>query len=343
MKAEDSYSPPPVTPNFLASSEADDDLPDTASDESGAVDPLSDERDDDDEDEDDQEARESAVQEMLEWFGERYEDPVHRTPYESAEGGYIWIWGGPYDATEELESKFGGEYPEEWIQQAVEVLEQDCTEWAPVPSEDDYDRSLFAVVEANSDPIGTLERGLASATALLDTATLLDAGVRQALQRLLFANVITTLETFLSDTFINSILQDPKLIQQLLDSSPEFKKENVPLREVLREAAAIQERVKRYLLDIVWHNVGKVQALYRDVLNVKFGHEIGIVGAAIPTRHDIVHRNGRTKEGQEVSISGADVVRLRDAVLALARDIASQTPSSSPRAEGVATSEDFPF
>ena len=35
------------------------------------------------------------VELMKEWFYENYEDPANRTPYESAEGGYIWIWGGP--------------------------------------------------------------------------------------------------------------------------------------------------------------------------------------------------------------------------------------------------------
>ena len=37
---------------------------------------------------------------MIEWFNQNFEDPAERTPYESAEGGYQWIWGGPYDARE---------------------------------------------------------------------------------------------------------------------------------------------------------------------------------------------------------------------------------------------------
>ena len=39
---------------------------------------------------------------MRKWFFEHFEDPAHRTPYESREGGYQWIWGGPYDARERL-------------------------------------------------------------------------------------------------------------------------------------------------------------------------------------------------------------------------------------------------
>jgi hypothetical protein len=43
---------------------------------------------------------------MEAWFRSRFEDPAQRTPYDSGEGGYIWIWGGPYDAREELNQEF---------------------------------------------------------------------------------------------------------------------------------------------------------------------------------------------------------------------------------------------
>ena len=45
---------------------------------------------------------------MREWFINNYEDPVECLPYDSEEGGYIYIWGGPYDPFEELESEFSG-------------------------------------------------------------------------------------------------------------------------------------------------------------------------------------------------------------------------------------------
>ena len=53
---------------------------------------------------------------MSEWFLANYEDPAHSLPYESREGGYIWIDGGPYDPHEELHAKFGEIVPEEVIE-----------------------------------------------------------------------------------------------------------------------------------------------------------------------------------------------------------------------------------
>jgi hypothetical protein len=80
------------------------------------------------------------IEKMVEWFYQNFEDPVNRTPYESAEGGYQYIWGGPYDANDEIGSKFGGLVPDEWIEQAVNEVQKDgIYDWAPVHRDDDYD------------------------------------------------------------------------------------------------------------------------------------------------------------------------------------------------------------
>jgi len=75
-----------------------------------------------------------AVEAMVEWFRDNFEDPAEETPYEGAEGGYIYIWGGPYDAREELEDAFP-EADEEAIRLAVdEVQSGGLFDWAPAGS-----------------------------------------------------------------------------------------------------------------------------------------------------------------------------------------------------------------
>lgn len=80
------------------------------------------------------------VEVMVQWFHENYEDPAVRTPYESAEGGYQWIWGGPHDAREEISDQFADLVDEDDIEAAVQEIEEDgLVEWAPKESPDDYD------------------------------------------------------------------------------------------------------------------------------------------------------------------------------------------------------------
>jgi hypothetical protein len=44
---------------------------------------------------------------MRHWFHQNFEDPANETPCNSREGGYLYIWGGPYSAHEQLFDEFG--------------------------------------------------------------------------------------------------------------------------------------------------------------------------------------------------------------------------------------------
>ncbi|WP_339746370.1 hypothetical protein [uncultured Maricaulis sp.] len=84
------------------------------------------------------EERQDRVDEMVQWFGEHFEDPAEHTSYISREGGYQWVLGGPYDARSELADNFPDE-DEEVINLATAELEAGgITEWASILSEEDY-------------------------------------------------------------------------------------------------------------------------------------------------------------------------------------------------------------
>lgn len=85
-------------------------------------------------------SRARKVEAMIRWFHENYEDPAVRTPYESREGGYQWIWGGPYDAREEIGDEFSDVADESVIEQAVDDVTRDGFDWAPKERREDYDQ-----------------------------------------------------------------------------------------------------------------------------------------------------------------------------------------------------------
>lgn len=86
----------------------------------------------------DDDDRQSRIDTLVEWFFERYEDPALRLPHVSAEGGYQWIHGGPYDARDVLSDNFSDE-PEDILEAAIDQIETDGTDWSPVPGPEDYD------------------------------------------------------------------------------------------------------------------------------------------------------------------------------------------------------------
>lgn len=262
-------------------------------------------------------ARDEQLELLERWFRSRYEDPAQRTPYEGREGGYIYIWGGPYDAREEL-SNFDEVVPDDVIDELVDTLEQECHVWAPTEREGDYDESLFDAVSSNTRSFQTLCAATEQLRALLKVPT--PALELAHYLRLLHANAISILETYLADTATNRILADAETLQRYLDWDKHFAERKVSYRDVIREAAKAKAAARDELLDLVWHNLPKAKELYAKVFGVDIG-PIDELGRAVALRHDIVHRNGRTKGGDEVSVSEQSIMRVVIDVEQLARRV----------------------
>jgi hypothetical protein len=252
--------------------------------------------------------RETQLEVAENWFRQNFEDPAERTPYETAEGGYIWIWGGPYDAREELEAEFSGVVPDDVIDEIVDKLEDEGYEWAPRSSAEDYDNYLV-------DDIGRITEYYHNfAGAILDIEKLLktevDSSVSTVFYRMLFVNAITALETYLSDALINTVVNVPKIMRRFIEASPEFRSEKIALSEVFSAVEKIEQKARSYLIDVVWHHLDRVKSMYRDTLGIAFPEEMGTLFKAILVRHDIVHRNGKTKSGEELIVTRAQITDL---------------------------------
>jgi hypothetical protein len=109
----------------------------------------------------------------------------------------------------------------------------------------------------------------------------------------LFVNVITAVETYLSDLFISAVSKDKALLRRFIESTPEFKTEKVTLSEIFKTVEEIEKRARSYLLDVVWHHLNRVKPMFKDTLGLAFPKDMGDLFKAILIRHDLVHRNGR--------------------------------------------------
>lgn len=100
---------------------------------------------------------EEKSQAMADWFFENFEDPANHLPYDSREGGYQWIWGGPYDAREEVSDAFHHQATQEELDEAADIVESDGTaDWTvnqqrlveePDDDEIDFDQLRSEVME----------------------------------------------------------------------------------------------------------------------------------------------------------------------------------------------------
>ena len=249
--------------------------------------------------------REDQLDVMRQWFYERYEDPVHSCPHISSEGGYQYVYGGPYDAREELEQTFSAIVDEDVIEELAHELDKECGGWSGISDLDDY------VFRSSAE---SLRQDEAFWQSSLNIERLLEAKVEpaehQCMLRLLYANVITALETYLSDKFISSVNADEKLLRRFVETTPEFEKRKLTLSEVFNAHESIKNEVKTHLLEVVWHRLDKVEPMFRDTLGIGFPPEMGELHKALIVRHDCVHRNGRTKDGEEHVLSESAIREL---------------------------------
>jgi hypothetical protein len=119
----------------------------------------------------------ALIEAVKSWFLSNFEDPVHNTPYSGREGGYQYIWGGPYDAREEIEGYFGSSLTQEVIDRVVEDLEADALDWAP------NDRRIYDEEESLDDESGSdtdyarLQRALTGLDEVLNQVDAVSASI----------------------------------------------------------------------------------------------------------------------------------------------------------------------
>ena len=107
--------------------------------------------------------REAAVQAMVEWFRKYYADPTSILPTESGGEGFQYIYGGPFEARDVLEQKFGdpGTYSDEDIEAAAVEIEKDgVIDWSPVPPLDGAAASLHDTATRMFDNLSDKEKAL---------------------------------------------------------------------------------------------------------------------------------------------------------------------------------------
>jgi 5-methylcytosine-specific restriction endonuclease McrA len=130
--------------------------------------------------------------------------------------------------------------------------------------------------------------------------------IEKYLKNMLYSNAVTCLETFLADAFNSTLKSDKKFLRNFVEGFKDFNEDKFSLREVFQKYDTIENRVTEALFDMMWHNLAKVSGIYRDTFGIIFPPASTIFKAII-IRHDLVHRNGKSKTGKFHSIQNSDI------------------------------------
>lgn len=293
------------------------------------------------------EDEETQLEEMRNWFFANFQDPVEETPYDSAEGGYIYLYGGPYHADEVLREKFEGKVSDEVLEKLIQEIGNISWEWEGRPKAEDYDDYAWDTIARSSEQLERYNASVANIRKLV--AAKIDPAEEQFFLRMLFASVVTVLETYLSDRFVSSMRENPKALKKFVETLPRFRDEGFKLNQIFEKWKGLEHRVRTILLgEIVWHRLISIRSMFKDTFDVDFPEltDLADLLRGIDIRHDLIHRSGRTKDGVEHMITPEAIEKLIVNADALVTRIEAQNDklgTSEPKPEEPPSPDDIAF
>lgn len=202
----------------------------------------------------------------------------------------------------------------------INDVEDETIEIEEIPDELDeyYEEQIDAIIHSLNF-ITQFKTEVSNLTSLNNIE--LDKGeLQETLQRQLFSGAITCLEDYLSTTLIQQVLNNDENFKNFTRTFKNIQNRKFTLSELYEKLDNIRDIVKKELVDVIYHDLPKVKGMYEDTLKIDFP-DIEELMKIIKSRHDMVHRNGKNKEGEKIEISKEVVQNAIDEVEKFVTDI----------------------
>lgn len=150
-------------------------------------------------------------------------------------------------------------------------------------------------------------------TDILDEIETLSEPTREYLYRQLYAGAITSMEAFLSSTLLKVILSSDENKRKFVEKYLPYRDEQITFANIFEQMENLDIKIQETLRGLMYHNLGKIKPIYKEVLDIDLG-DIREIMKAVQIRHDIVHRSGKDKDGNLHHIKKEDVFALVEKV-----------------------------
>jgi hypothetical protein len=260
---------------------------------------------------------------MREWFRAHYCDPAYETPYNSKEGGYLFIYGGPYNPADVLPERFSEIVDDDAIQEIIDEMHNEVGEqWAPIqygpPDDFEYDERFELRLLTRDEPLTKLKERLQHAQLVLSLEG--DEAAKTLALKLVFGATVAALEAFLWETVGYCVEHEEKALSNIVTQIPALRDQPMKLGDIFTQHEGLKEHVKGYLQNLVWHRWDKVVPLFKLGLGVQ-PPSFKPFEDALVKRHDIVHRSGHDKEGNPISVTTREIKELCEKIEAFATEL----------------------
>jgi len=143
---------------------------------------------------------------------------------------------------------------------------------------------------------------------------------------MLYSSTITSLETYLYDALRYKLDNEQYYLEKFVKNFNDYQKEKIKICDIYDEYSNLELKVKKSLTDLIYHRLGSVKKIYKNVFDISF-LDIGALIKSVSIRHDLVHRNGKTNDGNYHNITKDEVLCLCLKVSSFVENIENQFQS----------------
>lgn len=147
--------------------------------------------------------------------------------------------------------------------------------------------------------------------------------LKQHYYNMLYSSAITNLETYLADALKYNLSKNEEYLIKFVESFQDFKNIKCDFNDIFNLCNSINNKVDDGLGTLLYHNLPKIQGIYKATFSISF-LQIDDLMKAIFIRHDLVHRNGKKKDGATHQITKDMVIDLCNKVDKFVKSIENQ-------------------
>lgn len=199
------------------------------------------------------------------------------------------------------------------------------------PDDDHEDWEKF---ELPDNPHDVLQRALASIEKLVRlhqerSDTFDGPEITRLLRRMAHAQIVASMEAYLADTLIKAA-ELPEVQGRLAAKAPVLRDIKLTLADMLAAPDRVASTIRAHLRQLTYHNLEQINPYFDVGMSVTvFGDKerTSRLHRAVTSRHDIVHRNGKDKDGNLLVVDLDALTQLAADVRSLASDVEAQASS----------------
>lgn len=135
------------------------------------------------------------------------------------------------------------------------------------------------------------------------------------------AFAVTAMEAYLSGSLIKKVKENDDYLLNAAQKIEDLKDEKMTLYEVVKNPDQAKNRILEKLYEFMYHNLPKIKCIYEAVFGIKIEYPLKDLMSIVRRRHDIVHRNGKNKDGVEIVLTAAMVEQDIDVISSFVKKI----------------------